>query len=296
MKISIGIPFYNAENYLEGAIRSVFAQTYRDWELILIDDGSTDASLEIARAVDDPRVRVISDGKNLKLASRLNQLVELSETDFVVRMDADDLMPSDRIERQMRVFKDNPDVDIVSSGLLSMTDDNQVLGVRWHSATSITRDQLLRKQGCGIVHAAVIGRKAWFQRNPYDPKVLIAQDYDLWLRSSKKNDLNAYIIQAPLYYVREASSVTVEKLLRSYRFDRRAVWKNKRTLWDTRFIAKSLMKSVALRVILAMGKMDWLVKRRNTQSVAPELVEKFHQDLTTIAQTSVKGLSVGKIS
>jgi glycosyltransferase involved in cell wall biosynthesis len=59
MSLSIGIPFYNCEKFLPDAIRSIFAQTYQDWELILVDDGSTDRSLEIACSVDDPRVRVI---------------------------------------------------------------------------------------------------------------------------------------------------------------------------------------------------------------------------------------------
>jgi glycosyltransferase involved in cell wall biosynthesis len=72
--MTIGIPFYNAEAYLGDAIRSIFAQTYHDWELILVDDGSTDRSLEIARAVRDPRVRVISDGQNRRLPYRLNQI------------------------------------------------------------------------------------------------------------------------------------------------------------------------------------------------------------------------------
>ena len=91
MAITIGIPFYNAEAYLADAIRSVFAQTYEDWELILIDDGSTDNSLAIARSVDDPRVRVYSDGKNKKLASRLNELTQLATYEFIARMDADDV-------------------------------------------------------------------------------------------------------------------------------------------------------------------------------------------------------------
>jgi glycosyltransferase involved in cell wall biosynthesis len=75
MPVSIGISFYNCERFLPDAIRSVFAQTYQDWELILVDDGSTDRSLEIARSVNDPRVRVISDG--------LNQLISESSYDFI---------------------------------------------------------------------------------------------------------------------------------------------------------------------------------------------------------------------
>ena len=69
MKVSIAIPFYNAEKYLRDSIRSVFAQTHQDWELILMDDGSTDGSLAIAKSIKDPRVSVYSDGQNKKLAA-----------------------------------------------------------------------------------------------------------------------------------------------------------------------------------------------------------------------------------
>ncbi len=76
MQVSIGIPFYNNEQTLVDTIRSVFAQTYQGWELILVDDGSSDRSLEIARSVDDERVRVITDGQNKKLPARLNQIAQ----------------------------------------------------------------------------------------------------------------------------------------------------------------------------------------------------------------------------
>ena len=108
MGITIGLPFYNAENYLELAIKSVFAQTYQDWELILMDDGSTDRSLEIAKSINDPRVSVYSDGKNKKLAARLNEIVRLAKYDYLARMDADDLMSTKRIETQMNILKNNP--------------------------------------------------------------------------------------------------------------------------------------------------------------------------------------------
>ncbi|MEN6400626.1 MAG: glycosyltransferase, partial [Armatimonadia bacterium] len=63
--VTVGLPFYNNESTLLDAVRSIFAQTFQDWELVLLDDGSTDGSLEIARSIDDPRVRVIADGQNL---------------------------------------------------------------------------------------------------------------------------------------------------------------------------------------------------------------------------------------
>ena len=75
--VSIGIPFYNAEKYLDYAIRSVINQSYSNWELILIDDGSTDRSLEIAKSFSDKRIKVLSDGENKGLILRLNQLTEI---------------------------------------------------------------------------------------------------------------------------------------------------------------------------------------------------------------------------
>ena len=290
MQVTIGIPFFNAEEYLEGAIRSIFAQSHTDWELILMDDGSTDRSLEIAQAVDDPRVRVFSDGNNKKLAARLNEIVELANYDFIMRMDADDLCSPDRLERQLKVLTENPEIDIVSSGLISMSDEFDVLGARWHYETTITRAQLLRKKGSGIVHAAVLGRRKWFQRNPYDPTVPIAQDYDLWLRSSRKSDLSVHIIQAPLYYVREANSVTMKKLLKSYGIDRKAIIKNRRHVGDLRFVIKSYIKSLVLIVIVMTGNIDWLIRRRNKQDIPENLLTTFYANLKIIQNTFVKGL------
>ena len=101
MPITIGIPFYNAEVYLADAIRSIFAQTYQEWELILVDDGSTDSSLEIARSVKDSRVRVIADGVNRRLPYRLNQITAEAKYDLIGRMDADDIISPVRFEKQL---------------------------------------------------------------------------------------------------------------------------------------------------------------------------------------------------
>lgn len=120
MYISIGIPFFNAEKYLEDAIKSVLAQTFQNWELILVDDGSTDRSLEIARSFVDPRIRIISDGSNRRLPYRLNQIINEAKYDIIARMDADDLMAVDRLEKQMKVLNENPEIDLVVTSLYSI--------------------------------------------------------------------------------------------------------------------------------------------------------------------------------
>jgi len=290
MKVTIGLPFFNAAADLPRAIRSVFAQTHQDWELILVDDGSTDGSLEIARAVNDPRVRVVSDGSNRKLAARLNEIVDLANCDIIVRMDADDLMPPERIARQLEVLINEPDIDLVSSGLISVDGQDDPIGARWHFSDTVERSHLLGKSGAGIVHAAVMGRRAWFLRNRYDPSVPIAQDYDLWLRSSAKDDLSVRIIQEPLYYVREMGSATAAKMFRSYKMDRRALWRHRRNLWEARYLLKSLAKTAVLHVIIASGRLDWLVRRRSTIMQDTALIAKFRSDLQAIRATHVPGL------
>ena len=96
--ISVGIPFYNSEKYLADAIKSVLAQTFQNWELILVDDGSTDNSLETAREFEkqDSRIRVISDGKNKKLPARLNQIIAESKGEYIARMDAESFAETNR--------------------------------------------------------------------------------------------------------------------------------------------------------------------------------------------------------
>ena len=120
MALTVGIPFRNAESTLGVAVRAVFAQTYEEWELILVDDGSADRSLEIARAVRDPRVRVIADGVNRGLAARLNQIVAEARFEKVARMDADDLMSPRRFEQQLDVLH-NARVEIVTSAMAMLS-------------------------------------------------------------------------------------------------------------------------------------------------------------------------------
>src|SRR5690554_372042 len=129
--ITIGIPFYNDEHFLDFAIQSVFNQTYTDWKLILISDGGTDGSLSIARSYEkDPRVTIISDGENRKLPYRLNQIAQLSTTKYLARMDADDIMHPERIEKQLEILQKNPDIDVLGTNAYSIDDENNIQGVR----------------------------------------------------------------------------------------------------------------------------------------------------------------------
>src|SRR5690606_5270187 len=167
MYISIGIPFFNAVAYLEDAIKSVLAQTFQEWELILVDDGSSDGSLDIAKKYEqlDCRVRVISDGLNKKLPIRLNEIIKKAKFDYIARMDADDILHPQRLEKQLSFLEDNKKYDLVSSGLISIDNQNEVKGFR---CVSQLYDNFSKPSlSYPIVHPSVMARKSWYLRNQY---------------------------------------------------------------------------------------------------------------------------------
>lgn len=287
MPVTIAIPFYNAEKYLPDAIRSVFAQTYTHWELILIDDGSTDRSLAIAKSVTDPRVRVISDGRNLRLANRLNQITRLARYDLIARMDADDLMSPHRIEKEVAVLEENPRIDLVTTGLFSVTNQLEMIGCRWNNKPFITHDELLDRNI--VVHAAILARKSWYERYLYDASLKVAQDYSLWLRASFANDFHLHFIPEPLYYYREEGNVSLKKILLAGRYGRqlfREYGRNRKTV----LIVQSYIKNILACICILSGMQSILLKRRGQKVNDREILKRFTDELSIIRSTPVPGM------
>ncbi len=288
--ITIGLPFYNAEDTLADAIRSVFAQTCEDWELILVNDGSTDKSIEVATAVEDPRVRVVDNRDNKRLAYRLNQIIDLANGEYIARMDADDMMSPERLSRELTLLESNRRLDLVSTGMVSIDNDTLPTGIRGCEHTHITGDAILNLRP--IAHATVLARTEWCQRNPYDPSCLIAQDYDLWCRAFFSNRLHAEVLPEPLYFVREESSVTLNKILRSYRKQRELLrrygpdccgWLGTGTR-----MAKTYVKGGAYRCAAFMHRHSQLVRRRSAE-IPEELEPAILQSIAEVRGTTVPG-------
>jgi glycosyltransferase involved in cell wall biosynthesis len=298
MPITIGIPFYNAELYLADAIRSVFAQTYQDWELILADDGSTDGSLEIARSVRDSRVRVLSDGQNRRLPYRLNQITAEAKYDLIGRMDADDLISPERFQKQLEILEKHPEIDLVTAGICSITNDNRPIGVRFGSPQEPINARRLLLGQCAVVHAAMIGRRSWFLRNQYDESINRTEDYELWLRAYSKGDFKLYIMSEPLYYYREEENVTAKRQLTAYASQRR-LYKTYGHLGFNNLeimlvIAKSFCKSMIVCLLSVLGKMDILLKHRNKPIVDKNLLDHFNSEIQYIFQLKIPGLNPNK--
>ena len=112
--VTIGMPIRNCEATLAQAIRSLQLQTFRDWNLIMIDDGSTDRTVEVASRFSDERITILVDGMHRGLPARLNQILSLTNSPYFGRMDADDIAYPQRLERQSSILK-HPEVDSVAA-------------------------------------------------------------------------------------------------------------------------------------------------------------------------------------
>lgn len=215
-KVTIGIPFYNAESTLLSAMQSVFAQTYEDWELILFDDGSKDRSLSIAESISDTRVRVIHDGQNKGLSYRLNQLSRLATGKYLARMDSDDLMHPERINRQVEYLESHPQVDLVGTGVYVINEHNKVTGLRAQQPLDCNPKTVLSS---GLfIHPSVMGQTRWFREHPYDEFYVRAEDHELWVRTVKCSTFAK--IELPLFFYRENSKLNLRNYLSTCRTDR----------------------------------------------------------------------------
>ena len=219
MKVTIGIPFYNPGVYFRESIVSILNQSFVDFEFILLDDGSSDGSLELAQSFSDKRIRIISDGVNLGLPNRLNQLIDLANGDFIARMDADDLVSSDRILKQVNYLNKNKDVDLVSTGVCSISNKNKLISFRLpitDKRINISLSEAVYGK-TGIAHASIMARKSWFVRNRYNENAKLMEDYQLWLDAVIKKDLKIGFIREPLYFYREESSIEYNKIIKAYK-------------------------------------------------------------------------------
>jgi len=178
--ISVVLPVFNAEKYVEDAVRSVLQQTFRNFELIVINDGSTDGTRTTLEyiACEDDRIRLISR-ENKGLVETLNEGISLASGKWIARMDADDIALPDRFERQLQWLQET-DADICGSWIrLFGAADTHILK---HAQTdSAIKMELLF--GAPFAHPSVMMRRALVKELRYDKAWEKAEDYDLWERA-----------------------------------------------------------------------------------------------------------------
>jgi glycosyltransferase involved in cell wall biosynthesis len=204
-KISVILPVFNAEAYLQEAIESILNQTFTDFECIIINDGSTDSSLEIiaSYAEKDKRIVVISR-ENKGLIASLNEGISIAKGEYIARMDADDISLPERLSTQINFLDSNKNIGLVSCNFRYFQNNEE-----WRYTWPFFFEKDLEIKALmpfhsPIVHAAVLIRKSLLPTKPYNTNYAHAEDYKLWVDLANKTTF--YNIPKVLYKVRQHNS------------------------------------------------------------------------------------------
>ena len=189
-ELSVLLPVYNGASYLREAIESILGQTYTDFELIVIDDGSTDDSLSVVREFADSRILVFSQ-KNRGLAASLNRAIGLAKGRYVARQDQDDLSLPGRFEKQVRFLDEHPTAGMVGTWARILTGNAETDRVHKHPSDNATLKFALMFDN-PFVHSSMMIRKSVFDSvglYTTDPSRQPPEDYELWSRIARAYDV-----------------------------------------------------------------------------------------------------------
>jgi hypothetical protein len=182
-RVSVVMPACNAERYLREAVESILAQTFDDFEFVVVDDGSTDRTWTLLRSYRDARMRCCRNDENAGVTRSLNRGVAAARGDYIARQDADDVSRPSRLETQVAYLEAHPEVGILGSAYQVIDAEGRPrgLGRPPESDTEIRWQTLFHSAFC---HSAVMLRREALAgiKGPYDEAAVYAEDYDLWAK------------------------------------------------------------------------------------------------------------------
>jgi glycosyltransferase involved in cell wall biosynthesis len=182
--ISVILPAYNCEKYIARAIESVLHQTFTNFELIIIDDGSTDRTGEIIKSFTDPRILYQFNSTNKGLVFTLNKGIGVAKARYIARMDGDDISFRERFEKQLNYLNKNNHVDLLATVVTLIDENDHPMGTWKGDEQNINEKDIrkyLAKDNC-IAHPSVMGKIEIFKKYKYNHTQSQSEDYDLWLR------------------------------------------------------------------------------------------------------------------
>lgn len=263
--VTISSAFYNTGPLILDMLKSVFSQTFTDWELLLINDGSTDDTLAIAESINDSRIRIYSNDKNRGRAFSLNRVSERARGKYIARMDADDLCSPARIQKQVELIESDPDLDVVGTGICYLDKQDNPVGDTG-TGTKKTHEEICREPArtFGLCHGSILGKKEWFSKNPYQENLQLGIDFNLWLRTYRHSKFGN--IAEPLYYYRLDNSFNLKKQLivrkdsAKFLFD---YYRQYGTLSQAlKYASVQHLKFAAALVLFALGQRKRLMAKR----------------------------------
>lgn len=180
--VSIVMPFFNAAEYIGFAVESLIGQTYPYWEAILINDGSTDSSLEQIGKWQDSRLKLVNLTENKGIVHALNVGLSLAAGKYIARMDADDICIPERLAKQVAVMEANPNLTVLGSAAWVIDEAGQLTGQQMARPQTDAEIKASLFFGCPFIHPTIMMRKSVLENHgiTYDSSIQYAQDYVLY--------------------------------------------------------------------------------------------------------------------
>lgn len=208
--VTVLLPVYNAGRFLKRAIESVLDQTFTDFELLIIDDGSTDESVLVIKTFQDKRIRLVCNEKNYGLIDTLNKGLALAKGKYIARMDQDDICLPTRFEKQVPYLESHSETAVVATHIMQINADEEELGTWDQDVLNTSPEQIFKttaKTNC-IAHPSVMMRTNIIRDYQYNKKQKGSEDWDLWMQllsDGKRIDkLSDFLLQYRLH----AASIT----------------------------------------------------------------------------------------
>ena len=209
-KVTVLMSVYNGEKYLQEAVDSILGQTFKDFEFLIVNDGSTDKTGKILESYNDPRIKIINNEKNIGLTKSLNKGLKLARGEYIARQDADDISMPERLEKEVEFLNQNRSAGLVGTDYLIINEKGKVVHiVKCLNGSRELRIKLL--EGNQFGHGSVMLRRECIGKvGTYREEFKFAQDYDLCLRIAEVYDVAN--ISEPLYKWRiDSKSISVAK-------------------------------------------------------------------------------------
>lgn len=209
-KVTVLMSVYNGEKYLREAVDSILEQTFKDFEFLIVNDGSTDKTAEILKSYQDPRIKIINNEKNIGLTKSLNKGLKVAKGEYIARQDADDISLPERLKKEVEFLEQNINVGLVGTDYLFINEKGKMVHiVKCLNGSKELKEKLL--EGNQFGHGSVMLRRECIYRvGAYREEFKFSQDYDFCLRIAEVYDVAN--ISEPLYKWRiNIKSISVKK-------------------------------------------------------------------------------------
>jgi glycosyltransferase involved in cell wall biosynthesis len=189
-EVSVIIPTYNRAQFVERAVRSVLAQTYEDFELLVIDDGSSDQTQNTIKRIPDRRIKYIRHSNNKGVSAARNTGIKHAEGNFIALLDDDDVWLPTKLEQQMKYFQTRPDAGAVYTGCISI-DSKSNEPMRNIFPNAVQFKDLLRDNYCEGAPSSILIKKDCFKKvGLFDETLPFCEDWDMWIRLARFYEVN----------------------------------------------------------------------------------------------------------